>query len=96
MQPTTILLPEYRAACIVSGFRRWRNPTTGKVLTVADAVWDRLCGAGHYPRVTDTCTMMRLADALSHLHELPVNAPRLYGKLGRRGPVGREQEYRPY
>ena len=83
-----IWLPGYRAAITVTGFHRERG-ASGRMLTVADAVWER-GPIGPASGVSDYVTRMRLADLLSDRHALPVNADKLYGQLGRQCDVARK------
>lgn len=86
-----INLPEYRATHHVTGVERRRNVHNGPLLTLAIAEWHREGFTNWHPE-TDIVTRMRLADAVSDQHDFPVNADRLYGPRGRRGPVGRIAE----
>ena len=85
-------LPNYPCTHRVTGVERRRNH--GPVLTLAIAEWYRP-GFNTWPKVLDIVTLMRLADAVSHLHNLPVNAEKLYGPVGRNGTVGREPKNIP-
>jgi len=83
-----VQLPDYPCVHIVSGIERRCNH--GPMLTLAVAQWQREGMEGWHP-VRDIVTQMRLADAVSDQHDLPINAEKLYGPTGRRGPVGRLQ-----
>lgn len=70
------------ATFLVYGIARRRNYTEGKVLSLAVGSYV-VDGRERKHDIRDIGTMMKLSDKLSHLHELPVNADKLYGKLGR-------------
>lgn len=82
----TLTIPGYRCTFTVTGFERRRN--AGPVLTLAVGTWTR-DGFTREHRISDIVTRMRLADMLSHHHEFPVNAEKLYGPRGRMADVGR-------
>lgn len=90
-EATEVALPEtcVRAGirCRVSGVIRRRN--YGPMLTLAVAEWKRPDQDG-WTTIRDIATLMRLADAVSHLHDMPVNADKLYGPRGRMSAVSRK------
>jgi hypothetical protein len=81
---------EDRCTYYVNSIRRERNGNNGHMLTMANAEY-RLTGRDKLHRVCDIVTQMRLADLLSDLHDLKINADRLYGPPGRNCKVGRQQ-----
>ena len=85
-EPVTLTLAEYPHPHTVTGVEVKSSMIGRYPLTLAVATWP-LCGKNC--KVTDIVTMMRLADAVSHLHSLPVNADKHYGPRGRRSIVGR-------
>ncbi len=82
-----IRLKDHPAVCYVTGFERRRN--AGPVLTMAIGYWVR-DGFATQTRTRDIVTKMKLSDMLSHLHDLPINADKLYGPAGRIESVGRK------
>lgn len=62
--PRELTLPGKPGTFRVFGTRYWRSPDTGRVLHVADAQ-QIVPGIRQPLRVTDTLTMMRLADEVT-------------------------------
>lgn len=89
-QPIRCTLPGYRGPFEVIGIARRTNYKGGQVLTLAVGTWT-IEGRSRTHTINDIATMMKLADLLSHLHPLPVNADRLYGPRGRGCEVGRNR-----